>query len=93
MLSTFLLGIKYRGFKREQANLQTILLVIFFAEDVIAVSDEIKEKEQWILLIPFLSHLGSFTYSKLSSLLSYLICLLYITIRTNYAVRNNKTIT
>jgi hypothetical protein len=66
-------------------------MTLFLVENTIEVSGLFQEKDHWILLLPFLSFLGTFTYSKLHTLLTYLCCLLYTTVRTYFIWTDYKS--
>ena len=66
-------------------------MTLFLVENTIEVNGLFQEKDHWILLLPFLSFLGTFTYSKLHTLVTYLCCLLYTTVRTRFIWTDYKS--
>lgn len=63
-------------------------MTLFLVENTIEINGLYQEKDHWILLFPFISFLGTFTYSKFHTLLTYLCCLLYTTVRTYFIWTN-----
>ena len=80
----YYLAKRYLIIAKHFSNIQTLLFIVFTFELTILSQTSHDAQDGWLIIIGILSTLTTFTYSQLDSLVTFIICIIYIISRTKY---------